>query len=94
MLPLFKASDRVSYSGEIFCILAQHRFISSPHLSYQLQWSRFINTHGKQGKNIPSDLHMEHMNRIIKNTVKGLGANRTKELSCALENVLTVKVNY
>ena len=78
MLPLFKASNRVNYSGEIFCILAQHRFVLSPRLSHQLQWSRFVNTRGKPGKNIPCDLHMEHMNRIVKNAVRGLGANKAE----------------
>ena len=78
MLPLFKASDRINYSCEMFCVLAQHKFILSPRLSHQLQWSRFINTHGKQGKNIPCDLHMEHLYRIVKTGVRGLGANKAE----------------
>ena len=79
MLPLFNASDRVNYSSEIFCILAQHRFLFSERLSHQLQWSRFVNTQGKPGKNIPCDLHVEHMNRIVKNAVRGLGANKSEK---------------
>ena len=78
ILPLFKGSDRINYSCEMFCVLAQHKFILSPCLSHQLQWSRFINTHGKQGKNIPCDLHMEHLNRIVKTGVRGLGANKAE----------------
>ena len=79
MLPLFKASNRVNYSCEMFCTLAQHKFILSPRLAHQLQWSRFVNTHGKKGKNIPCDLHMEHLNRIVKNGIHGLGANKAEK---------------
>ena len=42
-----------------------------------MKWNRFINIHGIQGRNIPCDLHMEHMNRICKNAVYGLQANKT-----------------
>ena len=41
-------------------------------------WSRFINTHGTTGKNIPADQHMEHLNRIVKEAIKNLGANKTE----------------
>ena len=48
ILLMFKASNRVNHACEIFCTLAQHKFILSPRLAHQLQWSRFINTHGKK----------------------------------------------
>jgi len=35
------------------------------------------NMHGTPGKNIPMDLYMEHLNRIAKEAIKGLGANKT-----------------
>ena len=41
-------------------------------------WSRRINVHGLAGRNIPSDLYMEHLNRICKEAVLTLGANKTK----------------
>ena len=37
---------------------------------------RFINTHGRIGKNISCDLHMEHLNRMCKDAVNHLGANK------------------
>ena len=40
-------------------------------------WGRFINVHGIVGRNIPCDLHMEHLNRICKGAVYGLQANKT-----------------
>ena len=40
-------------------------------------YSHFINTHGLPGKNISCDLHMEHLNRLLKEAIKALGANKT-----------------
>ena len=31
-----------------------------------------------QGRNISCDLHMEHLNRLAKTAVDGLGANKTE----------------
>ena len=98
ILPMFKASNRVNYACEIFCTLAQHNFILSPRLSHQLQWSRFVNTHGKIGKNIPCDLHMEHLNRVVKNGIRGLGANKAEmamiRLGKCVDTVADVMEHY
>ena len=32
-----------------------------------------------RGRNIPLDLHQEHLNKLCKDLVKGLGSNKTKE---------------
>ena len=76
-LPLFKASDRTNYAIEAFTLLAQEKYLMSPRMSMQLKWSRTINVHGRAGKNIPADLHMEHLNRVCKGAISGLGANVT-----------------
>ena len=78
LLLVFKAVKRKNYSIEAFTLLAQQKFILSPRLSHQLVWSRFVNTSGKEGHNIPCDLHMEHLNRVLKDSIKHLGANKTK----------------
>ena len=41
----------------------------------QLVWSRFINTNGRTGKNIPCCLHLEHLNSRLKNSLRNLGSN-------------------
>ena len=38
-------------------------------------WSRFINTQGRKGKNIPCDLHLEHLNRCLKDSLRNLHSN-------------------
>ena len=78
MLLLFKAAKRKNYAIEAFSFLAQYQFVLSPRPSQQLLWSRFINTHGVRGRNIPCDLFMEHLNRALKSLV-ALGANKTEK---------------
>ena len=75
LLPLFKALHKVNYSIEAFNLLAQYYIILPPRLAEQLLWSRFINTHGQPGHNIPCDLHLEHLNRALKTAICRLGAN-------------------
>ena len=78
-LPLFKATGRTNYSIEAFTLLCQHDKLFSPRLATQLTWSRTINTHGRAGKNIPCDLHLEHLNRDAKNAMGGLSSNITEQ---------------
>ena len=40
-------------------------------------WSRCVNTHGLPGRNVSCDLHMEHLTRVAKMAIRGLGANKT-----------------
>ncbi len=44
----------------------QFQLVSLPqHLISQLTWDRFVNTHGGNGRNIPCDLHNEHVNGLF-----------------------------
>ncbi len=76
-LSLFKLDKRTNYSVEAFILLAQHEFLFTERQKAQLIWSRTVNTHGKSGKNISCDLHMEHLNREIKTVIAGMGSNVT-----------------
>ena len=53
--------------------------ILPPQLAEQLKWSRFISTHDTFGHNISCDLHMEHLNKLAKVAVEGLGANKSEK---------------
>ena len=77
LLPLFKASGRVNYSLEVLYTLYQLHFSLSPRQVHQLLWSRFVNVHGLPSHNIESDLHMEHLNRMCKDAISYMGANKT-----------------
>lgn len=78
LLPIFYATGRTNYSCEVLNMLHQELTLP-PRLSNQLLWSRFINTHGLPGRNIAGDLYMEHLNRVAKDAIKGLGANKTEQ---------------
>ncbi len=75
MLLLFKSTGRTNYSIESFNVLAQYNFILSKRQASQI-WGRFVNVHGLPCHNIQCDLYMEHLNRVFKTAVTGLGANR------------------
>ena len=79
-LLLFKATGRKNYSIEAFTLLVQLHFFFSPRMAAQLKWSRTVNVHGRPGKNIPCDLHMEHLNRVCKGAIRGLGSNITDKV--------------
>ena len=78
-LLLFKASNRKNYSIEAFTLLCQFHFIFSERMKQQLVWSRTVNIHGRPGRNVSMDLHMEHLNRECKASIAGLGANITEQ---------------
>jgi L1 cell adhesion molecule like protein len=84
LLLLFKAAKRTNYSVEAFTMLSQYHLILPPHLAEQLKWSRCVNTHGLPGHNISCNLHMEHLNRVAKVAIEGLGHNKSKK---AIERV-------
>lgn len=76
-LLIFKETGRKNYAIEAFTLLAQLNFTFSPRMAAQLKWSRTINVHGRPGRNVPCDLHMEHLNRTLKGSISSLGANIT-----------------
>ncbi len=76
-LPLFKLDKRTNYSIEAFTLLAQNEFLFTERQKAQLTWLRTVNTHGRAGKNISCDLHMEHLNREVKQVIASMGSNLT-----------------
>ena len=75
MLLYFKYANHFNYQKEAFLLLASVNAAASPKIASQLKWSRTVNTRGGLGHNIPIDLHMEHLNRNVKDYVANLGAN-------------------
>ena len=76
LLLLFKGDGCRNYSLEAAKLLLG-TITMSPQQSAVLQWSRFVNTHGRDGCNIPMDLHLEHLNRRFKTALAGLHSNIT-----------------
>ena len=74
-LPLFKACGRKNYCIEAFNLLFQYEYAFTDRMRHQLMWERTINTHGRPGKNVSMDLHMEHINRACKEAMGSLRSN-------------------
>lgn len=79
LLPVFHNSGRRNYSNEALNFLCQYHHELPPQQAEQLLYSRFVNTKGVKGRNIPLDLHQEHLNRVCKDCVKGLHSNKPKD---------------
>ena len=78
LLPICKSADRRNFAIEVIKMLCQYEFELPPQQAQELIWSRFISTHASPGHNIPEDLHQEHLNRVIKDAIRDLGANKTE----------------
>ena len=74
-LPLFKCADRKNYSVEAFNLLFEYEYAMTERMKQQLVWERTINVRGKPGRNVPMDLHMEHINKHCKQSMGNLGSN-------------------
>lgn len=74
---LFRGTGHKNYCIEALHLLASYYYILPPRYAAQMLWGRFINVHGKTGSNISADLHMEHLNRLCKDAISHLGANKT-----------------
>ena len=57
--------------------------------STPVNMERFVNTQGGKGKNIPCDLHNEHVNRVFKEVVANMGSNFTQESSTRVARCVT-----
>lgn len=79
LLPMFLSSGRRNYAIETMHTLLKHDYLLSPREANELLWGRSINVHGLPGRNIPNDLHNEHLNRACKTPLKNLGPNKTAQ---------------
>lgn len=78
MLPVFKVTNHRNYAKECILLLWQAATFSD-RMKSQLLWSRCVNTKGKQGANIPCDLHMEHLVRRLKTMLRSMSSNLSNE---------------
>ena len=62
------ALEALFHMFQIFALL-------SPREAERLKWNRTVNNHGRSGCNVAMDLALEHDNHLIKDMIRGLGAN-------------------
>ena len=68
----------LKYTLEAIHLQAAISATVSPCLRHELMWCRVINTQGGLGKNLPTDLYMEHLNRTLKDYLKDLDQMQQK----------------
>ena len=74
----FQGTSKAELAREAARILLSDR-LWSPRLQEQLHVSRFVNTQGCPGCNTPLDLHMEHLNRVVKGALTHTGSSLTEK---------------
>ena len=85
---LFKAHRKTKYAYVTLIYLVQIESILSEAEAHELKWTRFFNKHGRVSGNIPLDLRMEQMNKIVKTMWRSLGANLNEASATRLANTL------
>ena len=85
LLTIFKSLGAYSkYAIEMFVSIAQMECMLSEKLSNEVKWGFFSNWRGGAGNNIEDDKAQEICNRLSKQAVMRMGANKT------IENIQTV----
>ena len=78
--------------------MCQHDYLLPPQLAKRLLYSRFINTKGQRGKNIPADLYNEHLNKACNTALGHLGQNTSinhiQVVSRSLGTLLPILENF
>ena len=87
-LLLFKANNKSKYAYVILLYLVQIVAILSKKDAHSLKWNRFYNKHGTKAGNIPLDLRMEQMNKIVKTMWRSLGSNLNEASAARLANTV------
>ena len=79
MFLYFRATGHTNYCLEALNLQSHYYYLLPPRYAEQLKWSRFINMHDSPGANISADLHLEHLNRVCKEAIQNMGANKTPQ---------------
>lgn len=74
---VFKVTRHHNYFKESVILQLQYHFLFPQRQAEQLKWSRFINSKGRVGGNVSCDLHLEHLNRRLKDIITGLQSNES-----------------
>ena len=75
VLAIFNACNHSKYALASILLQAGVNAMLTPRQAHCLKWNRTVNTQGDKEKNISLDLRLEHLNNIVKGTLKNLGPN-------------------
>lgn len=78
-LPHFMTSNCRKYALDVLQLQLQVKAVLSPKLVQHILWDHFINTKGGVGRNIPCNLHNEHVNKLLKHVIVNMDSNITQD---------------
>ncbi|KAI8511021.1 hypothetical protein Bbelb_119370 [Branchiostoma belcheri] len=84
----YRAYGHTQYAYSTLLLTVQVSAILTPAKAHRLTWNRFYNGKGGRGKNIALDLHLEHLNNLLKSFLKGLGPNLTEASAARISRSL------
>ena len=61
LMVIFRVTNHRNYAKGAALLLMNYHFLSSERIAAQMATSRFINTKGTEGCNMPCDLYLEHL---------------------------------
>ena len=99
LIPLFKSLGSYSkYAIEMFIAVSQVEITATKRMSEELKWGYFTSWRGGVAKNIEEDMAQEIYNRITKEIVKRMGANKSmssiSNISRAVGGIKTIKDSF
>ena len=77
-LLILHSYGRVKYAYVVLLFLAKIYAILTERLAFEALQNRCFNNSGKAGGNVPLDLRMEHLNKLLKIALKQLASNITE----------------
>ena len=77
-LLILRSYGRVKYAYVVLLFLAKIHAILTEKLAFEAVQNRFFNKSGKAGGNVPLDVRMEHLNKLLKIALKQLASNITE----------------
>ncbi|CAM4659382.1 unnamed protein product [Leuciscus chuanchicus] len=89
-LLFYKAYGHTHYAYSTFLLTLQVNATLSPRMAHSVTWNRFWNGRGGKGRNIPLDLHLEHLNNFLKSFLKGLGPNLNEQSAARISQSIGV----
>jgi len=69
----FKSTGHSKYVFSLIKMFYRIKFCRND--AFRLIWGRFVNIHGFLGRNIPNDLHLEHLNGYLKELLRSIRGN-------------------
>ncbi|XP_069125349.1 uncharacterized protein [Argopecten irradians] len=91
MIPFFYSHSCLSkYFVECIDFILKTEFVLPPHYAMRVRAASFVNVRGGQGQNKAADMHKENEVKLLKDLIKGLGANKTEQSIVAISKAAPV----